>query len=238
MMMYPIDIPEEQLTENLMSLADQTRFITKVYLCLDIQLITTFGFCLYAKLNNMLTFYQSDVGRGLLGLSIGGIIMTFGTLLCCTSLFQRSISKYILLIIFSLSMSYMISNMLLYYDSKTIIIATGITMTDLILMTFISFFIKVNSYFMEFLFISTFSLLLIYIINIFIMSTFLQLLIAWSGSVIFSGFIVFDTKMILSNKYRVYSKNDFVIASINLYLDIINLFLYILQCLTLSNSGN
>ena len=238
MMMYPVDIPEEQLTENLMSLADQTRFITKVYLCLDIQLITTFGLCLYAKLNNMLTFYQSDVGRGLLGLSIGGIIMTFGTLLCCTSLFQRSISKYILLIIFSLSMSYMISNMLLYYDSKTIIIATGITMTDLILMTFISCFIKVNSYFMEFLFISTFSLLLISIINIFIMSTFLQLLIAWSGSIIFSGFIIFDTKMILSNEYRVYSKNDFVIASINLYLDIINLFLYILQCLTLSNSGN
>ena len=238
MMMHPIDIPEEQLTDNLMSSKEQTRFITKVYLCLDFQLIMTFGLCLYAKLNNLLTFYESDVGRGLLGLSIGGIIMTFGTLMCCTNLFQRTVSKYILLIIFSLSTSYMISNMLLYYDPKTIIIATGITLTDLILMTLISFFIKINSYFTEFLFISTISLILIGIINIFIMSTFLQLFIAGFGSIVFSGFIIYDTKMIISNRYRVYSKNDFVLASINLYLDIINLFLYILECLNLSNSEN
>lgn len=237
-MMHPIDIPEEQLTENLMSSKEQTRFITKVYICLDVQLIMTFGLCLYTKMNNMLTFYESDVGRGLLGLSIGGIIMTFGTLMCCTYLFQRTVSKYILLIIFSLSMSYIISNMLLYYDPKTIIIATGITLTDLILMTFISFFIKINSYFTEFLFISTVSLILIGIINIFIMSTFLQLFIAGFGSIVFSGFIIYDTKMITSNQYRIYSKNDFVLASINLYLDVINLFLYILQCLTLSNPEN
>ena len=135
-------------------------------------------------------------------------------------------------------MSYMISNMLLYYDPKTIIIATGITLTDLTLMTFISFFIKIHSYFTEFLFISTVSLILIGIINIFIMSTFLQLFIAGFGSIVFSGFIIYDTKMIISNQYRVYSKNDFVLASINLYLDIINLFLYILECLNLSNSEN
>jgi len=237
-MMHSIDIPEEQLTENLMSSREQTRFITKVYLCLDFQLIMTFGLCLYTKVNNLLTFYRSDIGRGLLGLSIGGIIMTFGTLMCCTHLFQRTVSKYILLIIFSLSMSYMISNMLLYYDPKTIIIATGITLTDLILMTLISFFIKINSYFTEFLFISTISLILIGIINIFIMSTFLQLFIAGFGSIVFSGFIIYDTKMIISNQYRVYSKDDFVLASINLYLDIINLFLYILQCLNLSNAEN
>ena len=45
-MMHPIDIPEEQLTENLMSSKEQTKFITKVYLCLDFQLIMTFGLCL------------------------------------------------------------------------------------------------------------------------------------------------------------------------------------------------
>lgn len=238
MMMYPIDIPEEQLTENLMTSKERTRFITKVYLCLDFQLITTFGLYLYSNLNNLLNFYRSDVGRGLLGLSICGVIMTFGTLLCCSSIFQRKFSKYILLIIFSMSMSYMISNMLLYYDPKTIIIAAGVTLTDLLLMTIIAFFININSYFTEFLFITTVSLMLVCIINIFIMSSFLQLFIAGFGSIVFSGFIIYDTKMIVSNRYHVYSKDDFVLASINLYLDIVNLFLYILQCLTLTNSEN
>jgi len=239
MMMYPIDIPnDEQIPESLMSSKERSRFITKVYLCIDFQLITTFGLCLYTKLNNLLTFYNSDIGRGLLGLSIGGVIMTFGTLMCCINLFRRPVSKYMLLIIFSLSMSYIISNMLLYYDSKTIIIATGITLIDLVLMTLISLFIKVNDYFIEFLFISSISLILTGIINVFIMSTFLQLLITGTGSIVFSGFVIYDTKMITSNKCRTYSKNDFVLASINLYIDIINLFLYILQCLTLTNSQN
>lgn len=237
-MIHPIDIPDEQLTENLMTSKERTRFITKVYLCLDVQLITTFGLCLYSKLNNLLSFYRSDVGRGLLGLSICGVIMTFGTLLCCSSIFQRKFSKYILLIIFSTSVSYMISNMLLYYDPKTIIIAAGVTLTDLLLMTIISFFININSYFTEFLFITTFSLTLVCIINIFIMSSFLQLFIAGFGSIVFSGFIIYDTKLILSNKHHVYSKDDFVLASINLYLDIVNLFLYILQCLMLTNSDD
>ena len=76
------------------------------------------------------------------------------------------------------------------------------------------------------------------IINIFTMSSYLQLLIAGLGSVLFSGFIIYDTKLITDRSYKVYKKEDFIIASINIYLDIINLFLYILQCLSLSNDSN
>lgn len=236
--MYPIDIPQEQLTDYLMTTRERTNFITKVYLCLDFQLLLTFGLCLYSNLNNLTEFYKSDIGRGILGLSIFGLISTFCTLLCCTSLFQRGICKYVMLLIFSSSISYIVSNMLVYYDPQTIILATGLTLTDLLLMTIISFFINIYSYFTEFLFISCLSLILLGIINTIMMSNFLQLIIAFSGSIVFSGFIIYDTKMIVSNKYRVYSRNDFVLASINLYLDIINLFMYTLECLTLSTGEN
>lgn len=85
------------------------------------------------------------------------------------------------------------------------------------------------------LFISVISL---GIINIFTISSYLQILIAGLGSVLFSGFIIYDTKMITDRTYKVYKKEDFIIASINLYLDIINLFLYVLQCLSLSDNSN
>jgi len=50
---------------------------------------------------------------------------------------------------------------------------------------------------------------------------------AIGGAILFSGFIIFDTQMIMT---RV-SPEDYVIATIELYLDIINLFIEILKIL-------
>lgn len=44
--------------------------------------------------------------------------------------------------------------------------------------------------------------------------------------------------MITDRTYKVYKKEDFIIASINLYVDIINLFTFILQILSFSNDSN
>jgi FtsH-binding integral membrane protein len=47
------------------------------------------------------------------------------------------------------------------------------------------------------------------------------------GTIIFSGYIVFDTHMLIEK----YDLDEYIWASVNLYLDIINLFLKILQLL-------
>ena len=49
-----------------------------------------------------------------------------------------------------------------------------------------------------------------------------------SGSVIFSLFIIYDTHMIM----RRLSPEEYIFAAINLYLDIINLFLHILKMMS------
>lgn len=54
------------------------------------------------------------------------------------------------------------------------------------------------------------------------------------GAVLFSGYILFDTWM-LSNKLPY---DEWVLASISLYLDIINLFLFILQLLSEGRRDN
>merc|ERR1711990_810463 len=53
-------------------------------------------------------------------------------------------------------------------------------------------------------------------------------LMALFGAILFSVYIVYDTFMIM-NKIGC---DDYILASINLYLDIVNLFLYILQLLS------
>merc|ERR1712113_338731 len=55
-----------------------------------------------------------------------------------------------------------------------------------------------------------------------------QMAFAVGGALLFSGFIIFDTHMIMT---RV-SPEEYVIATIELYLDIINLFIQILKILS------
>ena len=51
--------------------------------------------------------------------------------------------------------------------------------------------------------------------------------IAIGGAIIFSLFIVFDTHMLMHKL----SPEEYIVATINLYLDIINLFLHLLRLL-------
>jgi FtsH-binding integral membrane protein len=56
------------------------------------------------------------------------------------------------------------------------------------------------------------------------------------GTILFSFFIVYDMQLIIGGKGRhQLSVDDYVFAALNLYLDIINLFLHILQMLSKDN---
>ena len=59
-------------------------------------------------------------------------------------------------------------------------------------------------------------------------------LYSWLGTLIFSGYVVVDTQKIM-DKLGV---DDYIIAAIELYLDIINLFLFILQILGSSSRND
>ena len=54
---------------------------------------------------------------------------------------------------------------------------------------------------------------------------------ALAGSLLFCVFIIYDTYLITSKL----GYDDYIIAAIELYLDIINLFMYILMCSSLSS---
>ena len=55
----------------------------------------------------------------------------------------------------------------------------------------------------------------------------------WIGVLIFSLYIVYDTQLIMGGKHKKHSfgVDDYVFAALNLYLDIINMFLYLLALL-------
>jgi hypothetical protein len=75
-----------------------------------------------------------------------------------------------------------------------------------------------------------------------IMFSFLGFIFGFSGGILYSlfgvvlfcGFILYDTHRVL----RIYGPDDAIMASIELYLDILNLFLYILEILSRMSGGD
>ena len=65
------------------------------------------------------------------------------------------------------------------------------------------------------------------IIQMFVQSSALELFIGIAGALLFSIFIIFDTQMLM----HTLSPEEYILATINIYLDIINLFLHILRAL-------
>lgn len=226
-----------EVFQPVMTIKERKTFITKVYICVEFQLLSLFSLIFLTKMYNLQYFYITDVGRGLLGLSIFFSIFPIFACICCESVYKRFPINYLILLMFSLGTSYIVSNSVMYTKPDTLIIASGLTTLDVLFITILSFFVDISNYY-QFLFACLISLLGIGIINIFIVSTFLQMIICGAGSILFSGFLLYDTNQITNIDSRVYTKDDYVLASINLYLDILNIFLYILECLQLTETRN
>ena len=74
-------------------------------------------------------------------------------------------------------------------------------------------------------------------INIFLQNSVLQLLITGFGCLLFSFMIIYDVQMIVAQKHIKYkfSLDDSVLAAMSLYIDTVNLFIYILDFLVLTD---
>ena len=78
-------------------------------------------------------------------------------------------------------------------------------------------------------------LLLFGILTIFVKGKIITLVYACCGALLFGFYLIYDTQLMLGgdHKYSI-SPEEYVFAALNLYLDIINIFMYILMILSSS----
>ena len=216
------------------------KFVRKTLFTFSLSLFTTLGFCIgFKNLPNANNFIKSELGEALYILSVSTTFFTMFVCLCCEDLLRKSPSKYIIYSLFVLAVSYSLGITSLYIRGDilyiSIIVTTGTT-TSLFLYSFIAttdfteYYTYVVAIFMCLIFIG--------IVNIFFNNTIIQIIISGGGALVFACFIVFDMQMILGQKHikYKYSIDDFILAAMSLYLDVINMFLYIIQFLTLTSS--
>ncbi|CDO75649.1 hypothetical protein BN946_scf184941.g2 [Trametes cinnabarina] len=156
----------------------------------------------------------------------------FGTLINLGLLFWKRHShplNLVLLSTFTLMEALTLGFMTAFFDTVIVLQALLITVGVFLGLTLFTMQSKYDfSGLGSYLFVGLFALLMTGLVGIFIpFSRTMDIIFAIGGCLIFSGYIIYDTYIITK---RV-SPDEYIVASISLYLDFINLFINILRLL-------
>mmetsp|Transcript_21133 Transcript_21133/g.21539 ORF Transcript_21133/g.21539 Transcript_21133/m.21539 type:complete len:344 (-) Transcript_21133:139-1170(-) len=204
------------------------KFIRKVYSILSVQLLATFAICaLFALHEPTKHFVTTHVG-----------FYWFNLIVALVSLFplhyyKRSYpANFALLSIFTLAMASTIGMITTMYAEAgagdLVLEAVAITASVFIVLTIYTMQSKWDFSFMGAGLGMGLWIMILWGFFAAIFGIQTGMVYALGGSVLFSGFIIYDTYMIAERL----DPEDYIVGAIELYLDLVNLFLYMLQLLS------
>uniref|UniRef100_A0A672PEH6 Protein lifeguard 1-like n=1 Tax=Sinocyclocheilus grahami TaxID=75366 RepID=A0A672PEH6_SINGR len=204
-------------------------FIRKVFSVLSLQLAVTCGFvAVFTFEPHVKLFVMQNAWTYLAGYVV--FLVPYLVILCCGEFRRKHPWNLIALSILTLAMSYMVGVISSFYDTDVVMMAVGITV--LVCFTVIVFSLQTKYDFTScygVLFVCLIVLMFFGILCIFLYNRILDLIYSTLGALIFTCFLAVDTQLLLGNKNLSLSPEEYVFAALNLYLDIIHIFLYILR---------
>jgi len=203
-------------------------FIRKVYGLLSVQLFLTFvvsAACYFTP--PMKEFIQTNQWMMMVA-----FISSIGLLFALFVKRREYPTNLILLAAFTVVQAYSVGVITSFYSQSVVLQALILTIVVLASLTLYTFQSKRDFSSMHSgLFAGLCILIVGGIIQIFVRSSVLELVISLAGALIFCLFIIYDTHLMM----EVLSPEEYILATINLYMDIINLFLHLLRLLQAVN---
>jgi protein lifeguard len=214
-------------------------FIKKVYGILMIQLLVTFGIvAIFVFVNVVKNFVQQNAFMVYIAIAV--LFATMIALVCFPKVARTSPGNYIALSIFTLAEAYFIGTFASYFNATVVLLAVG----GVIVLTLgLTLFACQTRW--DFTYLSGGLLGFIIILIIFgifagiFQNQILSIVYASIGMLVFSAFLIYDTQLIIGGKHRhiSYKTDDYIFAALSLYLDIVNLFMFLLSLIGLGGGG-
>ncbi|XP_065294600.1 protein lifeguard 1-like [Dermacentor albipictus] len=206
-------------------------FIRKVYAILSVQMLLTTAivaaFVFVPELNKIAKMNSWIM----IAASLAGLVLLL-VLTCCGDL-QRSFPiNFILLFLFTICEAVALAVVCVFHKRDEVFMAVAVTATVFILLTIFAMQTAIDFTGCTVVAFVLFILLMILgLVAMFFRSKLIQMVYACSGAAIFSFYIVMDTQLITGGANRAHSLSpeDYIAGALMLYVDAINLFLYILQ---------
>uniref|UniRef100_A0A8C9XKU4 Transmembrane BAX inhibitor motif containing 1a n=1 Tax=Sander lucioperca TaxID=283035 RepID=A0A8C9XKU4_SANLU len=195
------------------SLSIRHAFIRKVYLILASQLlVTTAIVAVFTFVQPVRYFVQRN-----------------------QAIYWASYAVYIVThLVLTLALSYMTGSISSYYDTKAVFLALGITAVVCIAVTVFCFQTKVDFTKCQGLFCVLGIVMLVTGIIATIVLSFkyilwLHMLYAAMGAIVFTMFLAYHTQLLIGNRKHSINPEEYVFAALSIYVDIIQIFLFLLQ---------
>eukprot|EP00416_Gambierdiscus_australes_P028585 CAMPEP_0171088478 /NCGR_PEP_ID=MMETSP0766_2-20121228/20807_1 /TAXON_ID=439317 /ORGANISM="Gambierdiscus australes, Strain CAWD 149" /LENGTH=265 /DNA_ID=CAMNT_0011546281 /DNA_START=14 /DNA_END=811 /DNA_ORIENTATION=+ len=214
-------------------------FIRKVYAILSVQLAVTFAIAFYMNLNltprwvaeNTLFFYMA---------SFGTLGLTLGVSCCCASAMRTFPTNYIFLGAITLGMATMVGFSTVMYTTDSVLLALATTTAVFFVLTAYACLTKTDFtgmgpyLFAGLMALSMFGFMMMlwsFFTGAPLMGTTMHKVYACGGVLLFVLYIIYDTQLIVggTHKKHQFSVDDYAFAALNLYLDIVNLFMFLLE---------
>lgn len=219
-----------KLNESLGAVDREVRsgFVRKVYGILSAQLVLTTLIALPIQLNPEWVIMHRSVAQVAMFASIGLVV---GVGCCCKEVARTYPYNYVFLLLVTVCESVIVGFISAMYTTQSVLMMMALTAGIFLGLTFYAMTTKTDFTGMGgYLSAGLMCLFLTSFLMIFFPSPLGQKLLAGFGALLFSGYIVYDTQMIMGDKHQQkFGIDDYVFAALNIYLDIINLFLYLLS---------
>ncbi|KAK2844281.1 hypothetical protein Q5P01_010940 [Channa striata] len=210
-------------------------FIRKVYLTLMIQLLVTVGIiCAFLYWDDLRKWTQHNYWFNFA--MMAAVLVLIVAMSCCDNLRRRVPLNFIALGLFTIAEGLMLGSVTVYFEAEAVLWAVGAT-------ALVSFALSLFAMQSKWDFTAANGSLWVFAWTLFsfallcaiLRSQYLYIVYACLGTLLFSLYLVFDTQLILGGKHRKYevSPEEYVFAALNLYLDIVSLFLLLLQLIGL-----
>mmetsp|Transcript_148713 Transcript_148713/g.386658 ORF Transcript_148713/g.386658 Transcript_148713/m.386658 type:complete len:245 (-) Transcript_148713:244-978(-) len=208
-------------------------FVRKVYGILSAQLLLTVAIAapIAARGKDFVMMHP-----GMLYASMGMLLVTMCVMMCCQNVLREFPANYAFLTLFTACTGVLVGFTSALYTWQSVALAAGVTTLVFLGMTAYAFTTKTDfTGCGAYLIGAALSLLCFgFVISILSMCGVpirgAMMLYDFIGILLFTFYIVYDTQLMLGGNHKVsFSIDEYVFAAMNLYLDIINLFLYLLD---------
>jgi protein lifeguard len=218
----------EQFLSNFYTSSRQSVLITKVYALVSLQLFCTFIAVLpmylhkhYVETHTMEFFWPSVI----LSFVFLGLMFV-----------AKGVPKLFLSLAYSCCNGVMIGSAIVRYNIDVLMQAVIITLFTTISCALFTYFTRINLHtFGGILYTCLMCTIIASCVFIFLpVSSLIHMIYCIFGIILFVLYILYDTSELRNGSYS-HDEDSYIIIAVNLYLDIINLFLYILEFLDIND---
>lgn len=208
-------------------------FIRKVYAILTAQLFLTSLFVVFGFNESVRQIYQSSFFLFYTAMFSSIILAVF--LLCYPNLIRNVPTNYLVLVLWTACEGYLIGVISSIFDAYSVVMAASLTVTVTFALTVYAFTTKKDFTYIGGLLFVLVSIMIFF--GLFFMlfgvnNKFTRALYSFYlvlGIVLYSFWLIYDTQLLMGKYGNEYSIDDYVIAAMMIYMDILQIFIQILQ---------